>query len=573
MAMAGNTVGLVCGNDAAEPLKFIVAIVEGQYLEMDDVIVLRHEVPGRGPVSIYGMVTNVKSFDAFAQGYLDIHGIVDGSMPGQPHAIAEVVTTRIDPEVFYPPCPGTPVERAVGADRDAALFMDTVAEDRKLIGGIARTGGPVAIDADFLDGTAGAHINISGVSGIATKTSYALFLLHNLLHPDSNVLGVHQKSARGLIFNVKGQDLLYLDRPNVKITDEQRADWNTIGIEPGPFRDVALWAPPNPRLETPQPSSERTQGVKAYWWSIAEFCANKMLSLLFADADDERQQYVAVAKLTEGMLEREATAMDGGGVMIEGTKITSFLDLVRFIQKKTEEDEDRAWVGSAAGGSISAFVRRLQSSVDHVGHLVRGDDETWEDHRIQVMDGDHQMVVVDINPLSSRAQRFVVGATLREEFAVKEARSARNPLLFVVLDELNKYAPRQGNSPIKATLTEIAERGRSLGIILVGAQQTASAVAESIITNAAIKVSGRLDSAEAHKSEYAWMPAEHRARARILTPGTMVMSQPRLPTPMVITFPMPGWATRGDEAEPVVMAKADVTTKLVAMQDDDGMPF
>ncbi len=46
------------------------------------------------------------------------------------------------------------------------------------------------------------------------------------------------------------------------------------------------------------------------------------------------------------------------------------------------------------------------------------------------------------------------------------------PLQFVVLDELNKYAPRHGSSPIKEILLDVAERGRSLGIILAGVCHT-----------------------------------------------------------------------------------------------------
>ena len=35
--------------------------------------------------------------------------------------------------------------------------------------------------AEFVDGTRGAHVSISGVSGIATKTSFAMFLLHSII--------------------------------------------------------------------------------------------------------------------------------------------------------------------------------------------------------------------------------------------------------------------------------------------------------------------------------------------------------------------------------------------------------
>ena len=38
-----------------------------------------------------------------------------------------------------------------------------------------------------------------------------------------------------------------------------------------------------------------------------------------------------------------------------------------------------------------------------------------------------------------------------------------------------------------------------------------------------------------------------RARARLLKPGTMVVSQPAVPVPLVVTFPFPPWATRKEE--------------------------
>ena len=118
----------------------------------------------------------------------------------------------------------------------------------------------------------------------------------------------------------------------------------------------------------------------------------------------------------------------------------------------------------------------------------------------------------------------------------------------VVLDELNKYAPREGTSPIKEVLLDIAERGRSLGVVLIGAQQTASEVERRIIANSSIRVVGRLDSAEASREEYGFLPAVHRQRATILKPGTMILSQPELPVPLVVVFPFPAWATRASEA-------------------------
>lgn len=39
---------------------------------------------------------------------------------------------------------------------------------------------PVYLNPDFLIGPEGAHLNVSGISGLASKTSYAMFLLNAL---------------------------------------------------------------------------------------------------------------------------------------------------------------------------------------------------------------------------------------------------------------------------------------------------------------------------------------------------------------------------------------------------------
>ncbi len=77
-----------------------------------------------------------------------------------------------------PPLPGREVRRAEGARRDEALFFDGM--ERRLPIGLSRDGEPVFANLDFLDGSRGAHVSISGISGVATKTSYATFLLHSL---------------------------------------------------------------------------------------------------------------------------------------------------------------------------------------------------------------------------------------------------------------------------------------------------------------------------------------------------------------------------------------------------------
>jgi DNA helicase HerA-like ATPase len=184
-----------------------------------------------------------------------------------------------------------------------------------------------------------------------------------------------------------------------------------------------------------------------------------------------------------------------------------------------------------------------------VGHLVRPAPEPEaRAHRIAWRD--RQVTVIDIHRLHDRAKRFVVGAVLKRMFDDKDALGTPDPLVFVVLDELNKYAPRDGWSPIKDVLLDISERGRSLGVSLIGAQQTASEVERRIVANAAFRVVGRLDTAEAERGEYGFLPAATRLRAGILKPGSLIVHQPEIPVPLLVQFPFPAWATRAAEAAP-----------------------
>ena len=251
---------------------------------------------------------------------------------------------------------------------------------------------------------------------------------------------------------------------------------------------------------------------------------------------------------------REAARADAGdgAVRIGGQTIRTFADLVRAIEEHLIPDDpderaDQRWTGRAVGaGTINAFVRRLASAQRHVEHLIRADIDDATAHSIDL--DSQQVTVVDLHRLHDRAKRFVVGVVLRQAFEAKEAAGTAEPLQFVVLDELNKYAPRDSSSPIKEILLDVAERGRSLGMILIGAQQTASEVERRVVANSAIRVVGRLDSAEAGRDQYGFLPAAQRQRATILKPGSMFVSQPRLPVPLLIEFPFPAWATRSSEA-------------------------
>ncbi len=537
-------VGKVAGTQDSTPLKFHVAITEHAYLQLDDVVTCSREVPGVGKVVTSGVVTDVVSRHEGATFGSDVFLIADGVMPGQVQEVAEVTATRVDPECYVPPRPGADAYRATGVERDQALYFDQM--EAKVPVGLGRDGVPVYCNLEFLDGTRGAHVSISGISGVATKTSFALFLLHSVF--TSGSLGARSVNAKALIFSVKGEDLLFLDQANNKLTDVHAPKYAKLGLAPVPFSSAGFYSPPMPDDQTGRPNVKgRTSGVNAFWWTLAEFCDRELLRYVFADSEDERSQYTMVIHQVAARLKSDAVpAGNDGAISIDGVQIRTWPDLIEFITERvTDEDYRARWAGPVTGiGTVNAFVRRLRSSQRHLTPIIRGDLPNSPARQIST--ANQQVTVVDLHALHDRAQRFVVGVVLATETERKEA-AGSGGLLFTMLDELNKYAPRDGSSPIKEVLLDIAERGRSLGIILIGAQQTASEVERRIVSNSSIKIVGRLDPAEAGRPEYGFLPASQRGRATLAKPGTMFISQPEIPVPLAVEFPFPAWATRLSE--------------------------
>jgi DNA helicase HerA-like ATPase len=566
-------VGRVAGTEDSTPLQFAVALDEAGYLQLDDVVVTLRQMPGIGPVLTSGVVTQVRARHEGASFGSDVFLISDGVLPARVQEIAEVSTTRVEPEVYVPPRPGELVRRATGVQRAQALYFDQMTS--RVPVGRGRDGEPIYVNMEFLDGTRGAHVSISGISGVATKTSFALFLLHSVFR--SGALGARAVNAKALIFSVKGEDLLFLDQPNVRLDDDLRAGYAELGLPAEPFASAAFWAPPIPDDQTGRPNvTGRTSGVEAFWWTIAEFCARQLLPYVFADAEDERNQYTIVVHQVATRLRLDAVAYgEHGAIRLDDAVVTTFDELIDVIVARLTDDATRAdWAGPVTGvGTINAFIRRLRSALRPLRPVIRADLPAAA--RRQISTEGQQVTVVDLHNLHERAQRFVVGVVLAAETARKED-AGPGGLLFTMIDELNKYAPREGTSPIKDVLLDIAERGRSLGIILIGAQQTASEVERRIVSNSAIRVVGRLDAAESGRPEYGFLPPSQRIRATLAKPGAMFISQPEIPVPLAVEFPFPAWATRLSECQAPPRAEGapqrDVFARLPAA-DDDIPPF
>jgi DNA helicase HerA-like ATPase len=562
-------IGHIDGSGETTTRSFGVVLDDTASLELDDLVITRSVGPA-GAVAHYGIVTECESRlegASFPSDTLRIAGT--RTMPGALSRTARVTVLRADPEVWVAPEAGASIELAMGEARDRALFVDQMDDTSRLPVGFDRRLAPVYVDFSFINGEKGGHISISGISGVATKTSYALFLLYQLFETENGtaLLGHARPNTKAIVFNVKGEDLLHLDRRNIKFDQhaEAVAQWRAVGVEsPGVFASVTFFAPISLGLRNgavgTDVESRDSSDIRPFGWTPYDFVRSGLLRFAFNDPRDSKTQisYVEESVRTQLMRWAHPSTTDGAIVMIDpshenvprtwdaafakvrrprepgdGFHVTDFSGLVEFIDRHLDADPPPAeWIGRTASGSVQAFQRRLGAVSRRLGHLIRTNVRPFE----LVSD----VNVVDLHSLHDDAQRFIVGALLDAIFEEKQ-RMGREPLRFIVLDELNKYAPKSDTSPIKELLVDVAARGRSLGVILIGAQQSAANVEPAIVENAAVKIVGRLDAGSAEA--YRFLSPELRERATRFLPGTMILDQPLVPAPIPLRFPFPSYAT------------------------------
>ena len=242
LVLSSEPVGLVDGAQEANTSRLHVVLDENATLELDELVITTQTLPDGTELTHFGIVVESRGYLEGADLSSDTRRITGTkTMPGATTRTAEVQVLRTLPEKWLPPAPGAVVRPARGANRDNALFLDQM--EKPLAVGYDQSRQPVYADFSFMDGSRGGHVSISGISGVATKTTYAAFLLYMLLETPQGraLLGQHAPATRALVFNVKGEDLLHLDRPNSKIGSREGAleGWAALGVEnPGPFRDV-----------------------------------------------------------------------------------------------------------------------------------------------------------------------------------------------------------------------------------------------------------------------------------------------------------------------------------------------
>ena len=514
-----DPIGLVIGTEDAFALSFWVYVKEGRYLQLDDVVTVPVPLPDGQAVRLHGIVDTVRSRFEGARFDSDAFAASEQRLPvGVAHA-AHVTVTRVEPEIFIAPPPGPPSTRAKprSATKRSTSTRCLPTAPRSAPDSRA-TGQPIYGNLEFLDGTRGAHMNISGISGVATKTSYALFLLYSLLRSDA--LGAHAANTKAIIFNVKGEDLLWLDKPNNRLDDKARADYETLG-------------PPRRPVPQRRHLGASTQGRRRLRPLVEQPRRRRdRLRLVAADVHPRPHARLPLrrgrqrdepARFRRARVERW---LDNPGVIAgpnargeltfvaDSSPIRDFNDLAlpstrtRTQRMPAESESTRQALDPPLAGR--ALRRPAISS-------ARLSAEEEEEHTVRIarLGARTQVNVIDIHNLHDRAKRFVVGVIVKRLFEQKERAGARGRCVFLVLDELNKYAPREGWSPIKEVLLDIAERGRSLGIILIGAQQTASEVERRVMANCGVPRRRPARSRRGRRGEYGFLTdAAQRTRRR-----------------------------------------------------------
>ena len=98
----------------------------------------------------------------------------------------------------------------------------------------------VILNSHFLIGPDGAHLNISGISGLAAKTSYSMFLLRAIQEKFRTEEG---ETAAFVFFNVKGRDLMAIDEANEQLSAADKEIYTTLGLSHTPFDNVKYYYP------------------------------------------------------------------------------------------------------------------------------------------------------------------------------------------------------------------------------------------------------------------------------------------------------------------------------------------
>jgi len=504
----------------------------------------------------YGLVTNIRHVtDAVSHlsNYIsnDFGESVDEpNTPRQGTNVAEVAVLANDKDIYMPVQSEARVRFADERGIHVALGIDAMKEKEERTGkkirvpaGIIRmSNGDEAVaylDVEYVLGPEAAHVNISGISGLATKTSYAMFLIQSILQT------VDSENIATILLNVKYDDLLHIHEPRA-LEPQELEMWERMGLhaEPFPADKVHYLLPWGKHTHTTgRPNVFNPDKVpyphQMYAYALRDSASK--LDLLFSHIPDPWDTLGAlVGEISNGLQNNEP----------KWRQINTWDDLLT--NKPLVDKGIPQKVGNIAASSVGRFLRILRRIVKtrqsgiFVDHLST--KMTTIEQEISQIQGGH-VYVVDIAKLTDDEQTLVFGDVLRTlyglysgEVLLEEDEIELPEKVIVFVDELNKYAPAKGEaskSPILEQVLDISERGRSFGIVLFSAEQFLSAVHPRVTGNAATKVLGRTDSAELSESSYRFLDKDIKMHLTRLEKGELILTHPIYRQPVKIRFPRP----------------------------------
>lgn len=397
---------------------------------------------------------------------------------------------------------------------------------------------PVHFNSQFLIGPEGAHLNISGISGLASKTSYAMFLMKAI--QDMHLSSDKNESIAFVIMNVKGRDLLAIDEPNDELTKDDKRVYKMLGLDTNPFHNVKYYYPYSSDLITSTygRKSDIESQMKLNKASLYKYIFDddkESIDLLFSNIDDPNQTM-------ESIVNHIVTGQGG----FKG--ITNWDDLLKQVYEHTKS-------GSGKEKEITVlswrkFYRLFRKTIEKTtifqNSLAKNKKETRLQDALKNIKK-NEICVVDIAKLDEETQGFVFGDVMRAVYELKlgqiENRTESDipSKIIIFIDELNKYASKDvpKSSPILRQLLDITERGRSLGIILFSAEQFKNDIHDRIKGNCATHAYGRTNAIEVSKPDYQYIPTVYKSMLTRLKQGEYIIQNPVFRSLLNIKFPKP----------------------------------
>jgi uncharacterized protein len=409
-------------------------------------------------------------------------------------------------------------------------MYDNASDDKKVIL-------PVSFNSDFLIGPEGAHLNISGISGLAAKTSYAMFLLKAI--QEKYLSNYKEKSIAFIFLNVKDRDLLGIDLPNNELTEDDKVLYKMLGLEPEPFTNVHYLYPYstdnyNNTIATKDIINSQSGRKRMKYYKFIYEQDKNNLEYLLSNVDDS-------SHTMESIISKIINDGGGFGEIKTWNEFEKLLDEYCMGNKKDEKEIVKS--------SWNKFKRLINRSIKNnplfSQRISKQDNETRIGDEIENIQK-NDILVIDVARLDETMQGCVFGNVINSVNDLKSGKTERDyesipQKIVIFVDELNKYASDDisNDSPILRQLINIAERGRSSGIILFSAEQFRSFIKDRIKGNCATHAYGRTNAIEVSKKDYQYIPSVYKNMMTRLKQGEYILQNPLFRSVLRIRFPNP----------------------------------